>query len=363
MAAATTNFDACTQDLWRPGVVPEIIMKNPLLAWLKVGGRVTIKGGKVFKRTVQKAGMSNLLQVYSGGRTPLTNEDKTLWTTAAWNAGSAQLPIQWDQDEEFANAGKAQIIPIAIGKLKIAQRSIDEGLREKFYAASSTSTSPDSAILAADNARLYSLQDGCSLTGRTANSLAYGGLTSTTTSNVWWNGCSLTGAFNDSGTAATASFGELNKALDAAMTYAPTARYSEFMFLCSPTIMRALELEAESKGIIQLRTESQMAKLGFNAIGYKGVEIVSDPYLERNAMDATSSPGAVNSTRQKQAYLLWRPSWEFIVDPARAFKLTTPKWQGEVANGGDYWLQRIMIRTPGPICIQPNANRFYSDMT
>ena len=374
--SVTNDFDATTQELWAPKVVDGIAMKTPLLAWLLDGGpeglsdderpRFAQEGSDRHSWTIRKAGLESVGQVFgTKSRVGMTDSPKDRLDKATFYMADVQVPIRYDEDEKFGNRGKAAIVKVVPDVLEAGRRACRDILRAQFYRLPSTTVSADDEILLAD-AKLYGLANACSCdatTGRPTTGVAYGTITSTTTTNVWWNPATLVSGWAGSGTAATASFALLNQALDACMAFAEDAAPGNFMFLCSKAVKRAFEMEAESGAYVSLMRESMMQSFGFDAINYKGVEIVGDPYLDRNPLDAATSPGAYDATRAALAFLLYRPSWKFVYDPAQDFRLTPPVWQGSVSGGGNYWLQRVMLRTAGVICNQPAANLCFTSIS
>ena len=63
-----------------------------------------------------------------------------------------------------------------------------------------------------------------------------------------------------------------------------------------------------------------------------GHEVVSVPYLQRT------------STMRTWVFILNLAYWELRIHTRRNFKFTGMKWQGENANGYDYYLGRILLQ-------------------
>ena len=342
---ANTNLSSTTREMWERTLKPQVIMRNPLLARLEMDGGIIVQGGTAFKHTVQKAEMVSGVQNYTVDE-DLTDQDPDLFATAQWTLKRKQIGIRYDADEDAENMPPEQIVPLVSQKLVIGQRSMRTSLKQDAYRAPSGTVSSDSSSAPA------SLLDALATT-RVGASLAYGGVTSSTTSNVWWNPASTTGAYNDSGTSIKPYLANFDLIWDTCNTWVDGQR-SEWLALVSPTIYRSLKAEINAKSVL-VNVNTRLAKLGFSAFEYDQLEFVSDPYLDRNEMDAASSPGAINTTRQKYAFCLHIPSWRFLIHSKRNFRLEDAFWQGKISRGRDYWLQRALFRG-NLITVQPNAS-------
>jgi hypothetical protein len=81
-----------------------------------------------------------------------------------------------------------------------------------------------------------------------------------------------------------------------------------------------------------------------------GHEVVSVPYLQRS------------STTKTWFFILNMNFWELRIHTARNFKMTDFKWQGEQANGFDYYLARILLKG-NFVCWKPNSSMWLSNVS
>ena len=83
---------------------------------------------------------------------------------------------------------------------------------------------------------------------------------------------------------------------------------------------------------------------------FDGHEVVSVPYLQ------------TSSTMKTWVFILNLQYWELRIHNQRNFNMTGFKWQGDVANGYDYWLARIMVQG-NLMCWKPNSSMWLSNIS
>jgi len=335
------DLDEATRELWLRTVEAEVIQKDPLLNRLLARRQITWRGGTKIKRPVDTDeytdihGGSTIAQSYAPNE-QLRGGSKDVLQTPEFNWKFFQIPVEYTAEERVKNhlAGDWQIVDLAEFRVAKAQRAARTHLKQMIYEAGSATSDSDIGFQGLADALTHDL--------------TYGTIPrSGTTTNKWWQGASITGGYDDYNTARSPSIANFRKAKAACMLYSDAEGPGDLMVITSSTIFQALQSEAETMHIYS-RDGSEMAKQGFNAMVLDGVEIVEEPYLE------------ISPTRRKYFFVLNLATWELRLFPERSFELTPFVWQGELANGYDKWLARILV-AGNLVCWKPNANLFNSN--
>lgn len=332
-----TNLSASTRELWLRTMVDEVFMALPLTAMLMEHRRISFKGGTKIKKTVTKATMTSLAQNYSSNE-PLEGGNSTILGAPEFGWKKFQIPLEYGVDEELQNkdadagAAPADIVQAIVEGGQYAAR---EHLSSMAYATTTGETGKVFQGLA------------CALTHDTV----YGGYTRTigSTLNTWFQGASADLTYTDWDTACAATIANFRRYVAACRRYAPKNRklyafvgeslYQAFQSQCEARMMNT-KPAAGAPGIY---------KYGFNTLWIDGVELVLDSYL-------------TTASRTAAFYIIDPETWELRISPKRNFKVTPFVWQGDMNDGLDVYLARMLV-AGNLVCWQPNANIYRSAMT
>jgi len=330
---AETNLSATTRDLFLSSVHKALFLRIALLARLVDANQVSWEGGENIKAPVDMAEMDDLAQAYTVNET-LNSGSKTLLQTPKFGWKYVQVPMKYTVEELVANtgSGETQIVNFVEYLAKKGMRGARLKLLEMMYAAGSSTCDTD--------AEFQSVPDALT------HDITYGNKErADTTTNKWWQGASGDGTYTDWDTAIAPTINNFRMLADAIALY--TEMPGDLLAITSHTNFRRLKSQVEAQRIYN---PGRLAKYGFNSMEIDGIEVVAEPYLEQD------------SDRKKYFMLINIPDWEFRVHPSRAFKVTDFKWQGDVPNGLDEFLGRVML-AGNLVCWRPSASLFRSNMS
>jgi hypothetical protein len=189
-----------------------------------------------------------------------------------------------------------------------------------------------------------------SITDALDHDATYGTLTrSGTSTNSFWQGASLNGAFTDQNTLMSPSIANFRKCRSKVGQY--VEKPGDLLAIMGASIFQQFQSQVEARHMYT-RDGSLLAKYGFTTLVLDGVEFVEDPYLNLNKLSGTTSVGDLHS---EWFLLLHIPDWEYRIHPKRSMYFTGFTWQGDQAGGLDAWLARIMC-SGNLVCWQPNAS-------
>jgi hypothetical protein len=344
------NIQSSTRRLWVRTTIDQVLFKMPLYSRLLMAGgvRQPEKGGTEITRPVITDNLESLGQDYTENE-PLEGGSKTLLDTPTFRWKMFQIPVTYGPREQFENAGGSdtQILDMSSFLVDEAQKATRIHLNKLMWDTSSTPGSTDtgrkfqSIIQALDH-------------GTTYGNLARAGASGT---RAWWESADIEGinaAGSESGSASTqdtayaASIETVRKMIDAVSENIESGQ--QLMGVCGPTLhlkLKSLVQTEHSKA----NFAGPMAKYGFDSFMIDDVEFVKDPYLKNK--NITNS--------HKWLLILNIPSWNLYLHPQRSFAFTGFKWQGDIENGYDRWLARVMCRG-NLVCWEPNSNIWLSNV-
>jgi len=114
-----------------------------------------------------------------------------------------------------------------------------------------------------------------------------------------------------------------------------------------PTLFNKLRAESESK--VEYKVNAVQNQFVTKA-KIDNVTCVSVPYLQKT------------STTRTWLFILNLKYWELRLHQDRNFKVTDFKWQGDLPNGYDRWLARIMVKG-NFICWKPSSSMWLSNVS
>jgi hypothetical protein len=342
------NITSATREYWARTVKNQVMLNTLMMAALIDRKRMTLSGTKL-KHTIDVAEVDSLGQSYSSTDT-LNGGSKTFLDTAEWGWKLWQLPIPYGVNEEIMNqAGGRDVAPagdLVSMMVAKAQRGMKIFLQKQFYAEPSSSTDSDPEI--------QSIPSALDHFGSVAT---YGGVTRSATSNWFWNGASIDGTYTDRNDNYIASIDNYRKGKNAILRYMDKS--SDLIAVMGSTLFDAFRSQVEARHTYERGNGKGLAKYGFETMYIDNVEFVKDPMLDTDLHDGSSGSGDYT---QEWFFLLNLKTWEFRLSPKRAMKFTGFTWQGDMENGTDSYLARI-LGAGNLACTQPNANLWLSYMT
>jgi len=335
-ASTNANIQATTRELFIRTVKSQVFMKMPLMARLLLAKRMNWEGGRYITQPVDKAEMDDLSQAYYAGERLRTGR-KTLLETPYFHWKYNQTPVAYNVEEELQNGGGSDVAPVKLIKFLVrkAHRAARLFLYKKMYGIPAAGTTQ---VVGTDHSRAF--QSVCQAL---EHDTTYGHLTrGTTVTNSWWQGASIAGTYADQSTQYGPGIVTFRKSKSAIQEF--VEKPGDMLAVCGPDVFLDLQTQVESRHIYN-RDGSLLAKYGFNTMMIDGVEVVEDPFLKARFM----ANGA------KYFFMFNVQDWELRMHPRRSFKFTGFKWQGDVADGFDEWLARILV-AGNLVCWKPNGS-------
>jgi hypothetical protein len=334
--AVTLSVDqltADTQELYLRTVEDQVHDRIPLVHKLKKLKRVVTKGGRYVTKPLRYA-KNTQTQNYATGA-PMNSGTENKRTAAKFNWRKTTTPIKYTCDDEIENDGEQAIVDTIAEEVKSAQEDMMDSLSLNFFGIynGSTVASPGTTDPLSLNAAFYG---GATTYGGLA---VYGGITRSAIGD-WWDGNVDDGTARNNPT--TVSFNHWDYMVDKCLQHRGNRK--SLLAVCGSTLyhkwkslVRAKEAEIDITGML--------AKAGFASFSIDGVELVLDDNCPANYF-----------------YMLDLETWEWRISPKRNFKVTPFKWQGEVNQGVDEYLARILLAHTGLICWKPRNNYMATNM-
>lgn len=248
---------ATTFDKVRPVLADQITRELPLLAYLNLKGRVTEDGGLTIRRPVLYA-FNDTVGTYSGyDLLDTTPQDGFGYVEYDWKQYAGSVTISGR--DELLNAGTSRIVNLLQAKIEQLRVSVEDDMNTMFWATATTEGNAGKDFLSVP----MIVGDGIT-TGATGKT-TLGGIDNDADGQTWWrskvtNGVDLT-------------------TLDGVRTLGTlrnTLRIAQSKPDLHVTTQSAYEAY-EALALPNLRfTEVKMADLGFDAIAFKGGEVVMD---------------------------------------------------------------------------------------
>lgn len=330
-----------TRELFDRSLVNEVHMRTPFIEELKRRNQVTYKGGKYIEKLVDRAEIDSLWQEYTANEAltdaKMTTLDKPRFT---WKYG--QCPLRYDVDEYTQNvqAGKEiQLLNLSNHLVKKGQRGAVLRLCKWIFNAGSTTPVTDGA------------KGFQSLISALNHDTTYGTLGRSFSSGTrdWWQGADPEGlgsvvTSSSQDTSFTLTKSNLRKWINETDVSHYMESPQDLQILMCPTLWNKLAGEMEAH--VQYKAGKKQSQ-GIRSMYFDDHEIVSVPYLQ------------TSSTMKTWVFILNLAYWELRIHSSRNFNMTPFIWQGDRANGHDYWLARIMV-SGNFMCWKPNSSMWLS---
>jgi len=343
---ATPNLSTVTRDLINRSMVYEVYRRMAFTDELVKRDRVIVQGGKTIGRLVDYAEVDDLAQAYSMNET-LTDGEKTMIQEPKFNWKYVQLPLKYGGDMEVQNINAAkeeQLVNLAEYLSKKSIRGLRIKLETMIANAGSTTTTDYNDTGKNFNSMVHALK-------HVTTAENYGGLSRGMTAGTrnWWQGndsstivqtvAEETTVSSVQGTAMSLTIANLRSMIIPVQH--SIEKKKDLMVVMCPTLFN--QLKAEAHASMMYEGAKDTADVGFNKMYIDGHQIVDWDYLE------------TSSTMKTWLFILNLETWTLNLSKARNFKMTPFKWAGELPNGADFYLARLLLA--GNLCCwQPNAN-------
>jgi hypothetical protein len=342
-----SDLTLATRELFHRSLVDTVKMRTPVVEELERRNQITHSGGKYIERLVSYDNIDDLMQVYDPNDA-LTDQKKNLLDKPRFTFRLAQLPLRYDAEEQLMNHSAGQEIQL----LDLAKLLVDKGQEATKLWLSAQIFNSASATGVADGTT-SSFQ---SLVSALDHDVTYGTLTRTLGgpgTRDWWQGCDPAGLIAEQssstqGTATNLTISNLRKWIYETDISHYMDGADNLKVYCCPTLYNKLRAEMESKLIYKPGLKQSQGITSMMLDG--GIEIQSVPYLQ------------ASSTTRTWLFILNMKHLELRIHTERNFKMTDFKWQGDVANGHDYWLARVLI-SGNLVCWKPNSSMWLSNVS
>ena len=354
-----TNLATVTRDLIDRTVHEQVYRRMAFFDELKSREQIVTGGGKTIGGLADYAEMDDLAQAYDTNDT-LTDSEKTFMDQPSWLWKKIQMPIRYDADVEIqnSNAGREeQLVDLAAYLAKKAMRGIRLKLEQMAANFTAQATATTTTALFNDTGKNF--QSIIHALKHVTTAENYGNLSRGITlgKRNWWQGADAATLMQyvAEGTAPTASVQSTATYMNIGnlRTWWKQVQFSinakeDLMTIMCPTLFNKLKAECQAQMIYQNATDT--AKVGFNKMFIDGHPIADWDLLETHA------------TSKLWVFILNLTTWKLHLNKARNFKMTPFKWAGELPNGKDYYLARILL-AGNLCCYQPNSNLFLSNVS
>ena len=354
--ATLDDLSLATRELFVRSVKHQVFMATPVLEELERRSKVTYSGGKYIERLVDTDEVDDLGQAYTANEA-LTDGKKDTLEKPRFDFKLYQHPMKYDVDEYLKNhnaGNEEQLLDLASFLVKKSQRGIRLALRNMMYNVNPKTRSGSETGVADGSKFFQSL-----LSALDHDVTTYGTLSRTLGSTGgWWCGADpasrpdVSGISSTQNTATNISVANFRKWLIPIEEYMESM--SDLYVVMCPTLWNKLRAELEAKGQLKDGLNQEKLKYGIQAFSIDGAQIVKDPYLENGY--------GTSGTTENWVFILNLNDWEMRIHNDRNFKQTEFKWQGENANGYDYWLARILL-SGNMMCWKPNGSMWLQNVS
>lgn len=343
-----TNLETVTRDLFVGGVEDEVYTRIAFTEELLKRKQITTKGGKNITKPIDYAEVDSLAQAYSSNE-PLTDGEVTSLAAPTFSWKKVQLPMKYDGDVEIQNLNAndtEQMVDIGEYIVKKAHRGMKLKLNKMLFNEGSVTTTNYN-----DSGKNFQSIVHALLHEDTATTGTYGGIARDISAGLrnWYQGADPV-LINSSVAEGSALSSSQNTAYS--LTIANLRKWiipvqhhmqakKDIMVVMCPTLFNRLKAECQAQMVF--KEDNDTANVGFNKMYIDGHQIVDCDYLE------------TSSTMKSWVFILNMDTWEIRINSARNFKQTKFKWCGDLPNGVDYYLARILL-AGNSICWNPAAN-------
>ncbi len=342
---STTDLEKATRDMFNRTFIDQVPMRIPFYEALQRRHLITHKAGKGIEALHDTETLESLVQTYTVNDS-LTDEKKNTLGKPKFKWRKSQMPLRYDADEELENfSGDADVQLLNLGKHLTGKGQKD--LR-RWHATQMFNLGTTTPVADGDLTEWQSLISALNHDtpyGTLARNFAAG-------TNDYWQGADPAGLLESVSTSSqdvayNITKGNLAKWINETDIADSMESPEDLMILVCPTLWNKLRAEMEAHSIYKggLKQSQSITSMMFD-----GHEIVQVPYLQRTA------------TTRKWVFILNLKYWELRIHTNRNYKFTGYRWQGDVANGYDYFLGRILMQG-NLVSWKPKASMFLSNVS
>ena len=342
----TNDLTIATRELFQRSLTNEIFMRTPVVEELQRRAQITFSGGKYVERLIDTAEIDDQVQMYSTNEALRDSKADTLEKPRFyWKKG--QMPLRYDADEELMNqlaGNEEQLLNVVDHLTTKAQRGWKLKLMKMLFNSGSTTPVTDGDGVP-NFQSLISALDHDSTYGTLTRSISGG-------TNDYWQGAdpadltqNITTSSQD--TAYNLTLSNLRKWINETDISHYMESQDDLMILMCPTLWDKLAAEMEAKAMYKSGLKQSQ---GISSMIWDNHEIVSVPYLQ------------TTSTMKTWLFIINLRYFELQIHKTRNFKMTDFTWQGNMSNGHDYWLSRILLKG-NMVCWKPNSSMYLSNVS
>ena len=303
------DLSEATQEYIDQRLHSQITQKLPIPLKMLMVGSVVKKSALAYKVRLDTAEITPLMQTFDMNDGLDGGKMDTL-DSAVFTLRHTQLPIELSLDEELGSEkGDASTVLENLAKLRgeKALRGARLGLWRMIMGGALDST----AALASSDKRATN-KAFQSVVQALTHDLQYGHITRTisTSTNTFWQGGSISGAYNDIATARVASISTVRSMVDAVDALWDSG--SDGALFVGPPLFRALQSQVEA-GIHSHSRPGEMVKYGHESFMIGDTEVVKDRFMT-NAYRTGADTMAI-LLNAKNARLWFHPENYFRVTP------------------------------------------------
>jgi hypothetical protein len=354
--ATLNDLSIATRELFVRTVKHQVYMQTPVLEELQRRSQITYSGGKYIERLVDTDEVNSLAQAYTTNEA-LSDGKKDTLEKPRFLFKLLQQPMKYDVDEYLQNhnaSSEEQLLDLASFLVEKSQRGIKLALRNMMYNVTPDGVTGSESGTSDSSKYFSSLISALDHNSGTAKN--YGNISRSFTNNAFWMGSDPLGrpdaiTSSSQGTATNVSIANFRKWLVPIEQY--MEKMSDLYVVMCPTLWNKLRAELEAKGQHQSLNADKL-KYGIHQFEIDGAQIVKDPYLEHGY--------GTGGTTENWVFVLNLRDWELRIHKDRNMKQTEFKWQGEIANGHDYWLARILC-SGNLCCWKPNGSMWLNNVS
>lgn len=341
---STADLTKATRELFDRTLVDQVFKRIPILDMMVDRRKITYTGGRFIEKLVDTAEIDDLVQEYTVNE-PLIDQKKTTLEKPRFEWNYFQLPLRYDIDEftQNVNAGhEEQLLNLAQHLVTKGQRGVQLFMDRKIF--NDGTTTP-----VADGGGIFQ-----SLISALNHDTAYGTIARTfsTGTNDFWQGADPSDLNQNISTstqddARNISVAQIRKWIHETDVSHHMKEPADLVIALAPVLFNKIRAEMETKVEYRPGPTQRQAVLNMELDGHT---VVSVPSLQES------------STKKNWVFILNLNFWELRIHTERNFKLTPFVWQGDVSNGFDGWLARIM--TSGNfVCWKPNSSMWLSNVS
>lgn len=338
MAVTTPDTDRLrvdTQIMYTKTIWNQIEDRNPVIRKMRKTSIMYTGGSEVqIPVTIER---NNQTQHYGIGE-QMNSSTESKRSYAKHTLIYTQTPMKYDVRDEVENNGALATINTISAEVDSAQTGQIYTLsRNAFglYGSDSTITNPTSKEPLSLNA---ALTHDITIGGR----LDYGGITRSTQTD-FWNGVSGDGdTITDATTQVGVSYAQWDHMVDSCLKHG--GKRNRLMAIAGSKLFHKWKSLVRAKEN-SLDTSGELFKVGFASFSIDNVEIVLDDNCPADTF-----------------YMLDMDTWQWYISSKRNFKVTDFKWQGDMNDGIDEYLGRVLLSHTGMFCNKPRNNYFTTNM-